>query len=53
MNKPVIGRAAGVVLGLLLGLAVLTVPGYALYVVHSKGVPNLSAVIDSQTHGCR
>ncbi|EGX59719.1 hypothetical protein ACF065_31995 [Streptomyces sp. NPDC015232] len=52
MNKLVIGRTAGIVLGLLLGLAALAVPAYALYALHTEGMSGLSAVIGSHP-GCR
>jgi hypothetical protein len=53
MNKPVIGRATGVALSLLLGLAVLAIRVYALYTLHTEGMSGLSAVISSQAPGCR
>ncbi|MFE0858872.1 hypothetical protein [Streptomyces mutabilis] len=53
MNKPTIGRTAGIVLGLLLGLAALAVPACALYTLHTEGMSGLSAMIGPQAPGCR
>lgn len=56
MTAPLIGRRTGVVLGLLLGVAALAVPVWALLTLPAGvagGMRDTSVVIVSHDAGCR